>query len=252
MRSSQSASTATKLRHQPDAGVLPSPQHEPSVADSVATIAHELKTPLASILGYARMLRSGWDSLEPVRRDEFFAVVEQQGRRLQRMIEDLLECARSETGPTKLRREPVDVARVIRRAVATVAGLADHRRITVSVPGGDLGLYGDATALEHVVTNLLENAVKYTSDGTAVGVFVVEHPNEVRICVADEGPGIDPAELPYVFERFRRGSSDVNGVGLGLHIVRNLVEAHNGRVWADSTVGEGTTFTVVLPRRAMD
>ncbi|HEX9696962.1 MAG TPA: ATP-binding protein [Actinomycetota bacterium] len=248
MRQSLQASAAAHLvddeTHAPPSTVAP------LVPDAVAAIAHELKTPLASILGYARMLRSGWDSLEPARRDEFFAVVELQGRRLQHMIENMLQCARSDAGPAKLQRDPVDVARVVGRAVTTVSGMADRRRITVSVPPGDLGLYGDATALEHVVSNLLENAIKYTPDQTNIGVLVVERPTEVRFSVTDEGPGIAPADLPFVFERFRRGNGVVHGVGLGLHIVRSLVESHNGRVWVESTPGEGTTFTFVLPRRA--
>lgn len=222
------------------------------VSDAIATIAHELKTPLASILGYARMLRSGWDSLEPARRDEFFEVVEQQGRRLQRMIDDLLQWARTDAGPPKLRREPVDLSHVVRRAVTTISGLAESRRIHVAVPGHDLGLYGDATALEHAVTNLLENAIKYTPDGTDIGVSVSELAGEVRIEVWDQGTGISPADLPFVFERFRRGNGVVRGVGLGLHIVRTLVEAHNGRIWADSPPGQGATFTIALPRRSRD
>jgi len=235
----------------PSAVPLDVDRGENHVPDAVATIAHELKTPLASILGYARMLRAAGDTLDPRRRDEFFEVVEQQGRRLTHMIDDLLQFARTDAGPQKLSRTPVDIAGVVDRAVSTVSGLSGDHIIHTSVPDGDLGLYGDAAALEHVLTNLLENAIKYTPDATVIEVVVAGHRHEIRISVADKGPGIDPADLPYVFDRFRRGSGVVRGVGLGLHIVRTLVEAHDGRVWAESPPGEGATFTVALPRRAV-
>lgn len=224
-------------------------QLDPAVTEAIARITHELKTPLASILGYSRMLRSGWDSLDQSRREEFFAVVESQGLRLQRMIEDLLQCGRTDSQEMKLRREPVDLAAIVRRTVTTVACLTSERRIDVIAPARDLGLYGDATALEHVFTNLLENAIKYTADGTRIRVLIREWPGEVRVSVTDEGNGIDAADLPHVFDRFRRANGTARGVGLGLHIVRTLVEAHNGRVWAESPPGEGATFTVALPRR---
>lgn len=220
------------------------------VAECVATLAHEMKTPLASLLGYSRMLRSGWTGMEPAQRQEFFDVIEQQGRRLHRMIEDLLETARLDAGAPTLRREPLDLVAIVGRAVSTVAGMAGDRPISIDAPGDDLGLYGDASAIEHALTNLLENAIKYSPDGTPIAVVVSEHDTEVRMSVADEGIGVEPADLPHVFERFRRGNGVVSGVGLGLHIVRSLVTAHNGRVWVESEPGRGATFTVALPRRS--
>lgn len=220
------------------------------IAESLATLAHEMKTPLASLLGYSRMLRLGWSGLEDAQREEFFEVLEQQGRRLHRMIEDLLETARIDAGAPSFRREPLDLAAIVGRAVATVAGMAQTRRISIDAPGDDLGLYGDASAIEHALTNLLENAIKYTKDGTSIAVVVSEHNTEVRVSVADEGSGIEPGDMPHVFERFRRGNGVVSGVGLGLHIVRSLIAAHNGRVWVESEPGRGATFTFALPRRS--
>lgn len=220
------------------------------ISESLATLAHEMKTPLASLLGYSRMLRVGWAGLDEAQREEFFDVLEQQGRRLHRMIEDLLETARIDAGIPSLRREPLDLVALVGRAVATVAGMAEGRRITIDAPGGDLGVYGDASAIEHALTNLLENAIKYTQDGTLIAVVVSEHDTEVRVAVADEGLGVDPDDIPHVFDRFRRGNGVVSGVGLGLHIVRSLIAAHKGRVWVESQPGEGATFTFALPRRS--
>ena len=244
------AAGAAALPDPIEAAINGQPAADWSLAEGVATIAHELKTPLASILGYSRMLRSGWDSLDASRRDEFFDVVDHQGRRLQRLIEDLLESARIDAGLPVVRREPLDLAGAVRGAVATVTGLAGARMIEVVVPEDDLGLYGDANAIEHVLTNLLENAIKYSPDETLISVTVTERGREVRVSVSDQGSGIDASDLPHVFERFRRGNGVVKGVGLGLHIVRNLVHAHNGRVWVHSDAGAGATFTVALPRRS--
>jgi signal transduction histidine kinase len=121
------------------------------------------------------------------------------------------------------------------------------------VPHKDLGLYGDATAIEHVLTNLLENAIKYSKPETTIRFSVEELGNEIHIKIADEGQGIEPEDLPFIFERFRQAPGNNkarNSVGLGLYIVRSLVNAHGGRVWADSKLEQGTTFTVALPRRS--
>lgn len=223
---------------------------EAGISESLATLAHEMKTPLASLLGYSRMLRVGWAGLGEAQREEFFDVLEQQGRRLHRMIEDLLETARIDAGIPSLRREPLDLVALVGRAVATVAGMAERRRISIEAPSDNLGVYGDASAIEHVLTNLLENAIKYTQDGTSIAVVVSEHDTEVHVAVTDEGSGVDPDDIPHVFDRFRRGNGVVSGVGLGLHIVRSLIAAHKGRVWVESQPGEGATFTFALPRRS--
>lgn len=223
-----------------------------SLPEAISAATHELKTPLASLLGYARLLRKQWDTLDPDRRASFFDVIEQQGGRMLRLLEGLLEAARVDSGGGAIRRRHLDVAAIVASACATASGLARHHVIEASVPDGDLGLYGDPGAVEQVLINLLENAVKYSPAGTRVHLAVAEAESFVCFSVADEGPGIADADLPYVFERFRRGSdaAGTEGVGLGLHIVRSLVEAHNGTIDADSRADGGAVFTVRLPRRS--
>ncbi|MGH2830413.1 MAG: sensor histidine kinase [Actinomycetota bacterium] len=218
--------------------------------DAVATIAHELRTPLTSLMGYARMMRHNWEAIDAGRRADMFDVIEEQGRRILRLVEHLLEAARVGAGMSELRREPLDVHAIVAAAVRTVEGLDSHH-IRVDVPAGDLDVFGDAMAIEHVLTNLLENAMKYSPEGSTVFVVAGDAGAEVRVSVRDQGSGIATKEIPHVFDRFRRADdSGAQGVGLGLYIVRGLVAAHGGRVWLQSPAGVGTTVTFSLPRRS--
>ena len=131
--------------------------------------------------------------------------------------------------------------------------MAKTHTLAFEVPDRDLGLYGDPTAIEHVLTNLLENAIKYSDPGTEIRLSVEESEPEILISVSDHGQGIPAEDLPFIFERFRQAEGVLHSrasVGLGLYIVRSLVTAHGGRIWAESTEGTGTTFTIALPRRA--
>ena len=222
-------------------------------SDFIATITHELKTPLTSLLGYATILRKRALELNSDQREEFFNIMSRQGDRILRLIEELLQSARLEAGGPKLRREPLDLAAIVKEVEVGLSSLARTHTLTFDVPDHDLGLYGDPIALEHVLTNLLENALKYSAPGTEIRLFVDEQEPEVLIRVSDHGQGIEPEDLPHIFERFRQANGHGRtrtSVGLGLYIVRSLVSAHGGRVWADSTLGVGTTFTIAMPRRA--
>jgi signal transduction histidine kinase len=219
-------------------------------ADVVASITHQLKTPLTSLLGYATILRKRSDTITVEQRDDFMQVIEEQGYRILRLIENLLQSTRVEAGLGRLQRVPVDLSGIV-RAVAREMGTGRQRDIEVDVSPRELGLFADPAAMEHVVTNLLDNALKYSEPDTTVRAAVFEGDGEVLLTVSDEGMGIDPEELPHVFDRFRqapnaRGNSSV---GLGLYIVQNLVSAQGGRVWVESETGKGTTFTVALPVR---
>ncbi|MGH2728318.1 MAG: sensor histidine kinase [Actinomycetota bacterium] len=221
--------------------------------DFVATITHELKTPLTSLLGYAQILRKRATELKPEQRDEFFQIMARQGERILRLIEELLQASRLEAGAAKLRREPLDLHAIAKGVVDDLSSIARSHELAFDVPDQDLGVYGDTTALEHVLTNLLENAIKYSAPDTTIRLTAEEQGNEIYIKVADQGQGIEPEDLPFIFERFRQAQGagrTRTSVGLGLYIVRSLVTAHGGRVWADSKLGVGTTFTVALPRRA--
>jgi signal transduction histidine kinase len=219
-------------------------------ADAVAQVTHELKTPLTSLLGYATILRKRADTIAPEQRTEFIALMEKQGQRILRLIEELLQSSRLDSGQTKLQRAHVDLP-AIARDVAREIGTGRGRQITVDAPPEDLGLFGDAAALEHVLTNLIDNALKYSGDDTTVRIAIGEGEGEIFFTVSDEGRGIPADQLTSIFERFQQASNARGGgsVGLGLYIVRSLVQAHGGTVWADSDIGKGTTFTVTLPRR---
>lgn len=219
-------------------------------AEAIASVTHELKTPLTSLLGYTTILQKRGDTLTTDQRDEFIAVMDKQGQKVMRLIEDLLQSARIDADGTKLQRVSVDLPEILRR-VAREMGVGRGRAIDVDAPTTDIGLFGDPAALEHVITNLLDNALKYSEPDTPVRAAIVEDEGEVVLTVTDEGRGIPADELPNIFERFQQASNarGAGSVGLGLYIVRNLVRAHGGRVWADSDVGKGATFTVVLPRR---
>jgi signal transduction histidine kinase len=219
-------------------------------ADVVASITHQLKTPLTSLLGYASILRKRAESLPLEQRDEFIAVIEEQGYRILGLIENLLQSTRVEAGLGRLQRVPVDLSGIV-RAVAREMGTARQRTIETDLSPNELGLFADPAAMEHVVTNLLDNALKYSEPNTIVRADVFEGEGEVLLTVADEGMGIDPEELPHVFDRFRQTANarGHSSVGLGLYIVQSLVAAQGGRVWVESEQGKGTTFTVALPVR---
>jgi len=216
----------------------------------VATITHQLKTPLTSILGYAMILRKRADTLSEQQREEFIGVIEEQGNRILSLIENLLQSTRVDAGLARLQRVEVDLGGLV-RALSQEMATGRQRTIEIDVPAKELGLYSDPAALEHVVTNLLDNALKYSAPDTVVRAEVFEADAEVLLSVSDEGVGISADELPYVFERFRQTSNarGAASVGLGLYIVQSLVSALSGRVWVESEPGKGTTVTVALPRR---
>jgi signal transduction histidine kinase len=204
-------------------------------------------------MGYAQILRKRAADLDSDQREEFFSIMARQGDKILRLIEELLQSSRIEAGAAKLRREPLDLRLIAKDVESGLSGLAKTHSLVFEVPESDMGLFGDPTALEHVLTNLLENALKYSQAGTEIRLTVEEDDSEILIKIADQGQGIDPEDLPHIFERFRQSGSQGrtrNSVGLGLYIVRSLVSAHGGRVWADSALGKGTTFTIALPRRA--
>ena len=219
-------------------------------ADVVASITHQLKTPLTSLLGYATILRKRAETISIEQRDEFISVIEEQGYRILGLIENLLQSTRVEAGLGRLQRVPVDLSGIV-RAVAREMGTGRQRTIETDLSPRELGLFADPAAMEHVVTNLLDNALKYSEPDTVVRAAVYDGEGEVLLTVADEGMGIDPDELPHVFDRFRQAPNarGHSSVGLGLYIVQSLVDAQGGRVWVESEPGKGTTFTVALPVR---
>jgi signal transduction histidine kinase len=221
----------------------------------LSTLSHELRTPLTAMLGWLRLLRTG--TLDPDTAAHAIETVERNSRWQTQLIEDLLDVSRLVMGAVSIERRPVDLVKVMEAAVATVTASAREKSITLDV-ALDLAARsapGDSARLQQVVENLLVNAIAFTPPGGRVSVRLDRAGGFQRITVADTGDGIDPALLPHVFEDFRRGGNANprarGGLGLGLAIVRGVVELHGGRVAAESDGrGRGSRFTVTLPRAA--
>ena len=214
--------------------------------DFISMVTHELRNPLASIRGYAQIMRRRGEYME-----RGLDVVLTQSRRLERLIGDLLDVSRVETGQLELRREETDLVELVRAAADQAQALTRAHEVRFDGPERALVGQWDRDRLEQVLQNLLTNATKYAPDGGTIVVRVEDQECEARVSVTDEGPGIAPDALPHLFGRFFRSesarSSGAEGLGLGLYISRNLVEAHGGRIWAESTLGQGSTFTFALP-----
>jgi signal transduction histidine kinase/ActR/RegA family two-component response regulator len=218
----------------------------------LAVVSHELRTPLNAILGWADMLRRG--SLPDAQRERACRTIYDSARRQAHLIEDLLDVARITTGKLRLERDVVDLRDVVRDALQVVQPGADVKKIRVTVDSDPVfgAVYGDTARLQQIASNLLSNAVKFTPPGGAVHVRLTRVDDFVQLTVADTGQGISPAFLPWVFEPFRQADGSTtrvhSGLGLGLSIVKTLIEAHGGTVTAESGgEGRGATFTVRLP-----
>lgn len=223
-------------------------------SEFVATLVHELKTPLTAIVGFSNLLIQRAQDLSQDMRDQMVTSVRDQAERLRLMVEEVLRVASADAG-AELSRAPVDLEEVVRASAANVRGVAvaregTKRDIEIAIEADLPQVYGDRDALERITQNLLENAVKYSPAGSSIEVEVTSVDSGVQLSVTDHGDGIAKEELEDIFERFRRVTrGKESGVGLGLYIVRSLVAAHGGEVWAESEVGTGSTFYVSLPVR---
>jgi signal transduction histidine kinase len=214
-------------------------------------VTHDLKSPLTSIMGYVRLLKQLGENATLEQAKEFNRVIEKQAARMLDMIEQLLMATSLEEGARVLSREPLDLRALVGEEVAAFAGVLGDRVIDMRIPDDLPTVYGDRSAIEHILANLLDNAVKYSPDGTAIEVEASPAPDEVSISVANRGTGIPDEVLPTVFERYKRGDASARegSVGLGLFIVRSLTLGHGGRVWAENREGGGTRITFTLPMR---
>jgi two-component system phosphate regulon sensor histidine kinase PhoR len=219
--------------------------------DFVANVSHELKTPLTSISGYAETLLSV--PPEPEMARSFLQTILTNARRMQRLVDDLLDLSRIEAGRWQPTRAAVDVAAAARKAWEEIAARPGARKVEFSVevePGAEK-LCADADGLDHVLTNLMENSLRHTPAGGHITCLARREGNGTAVAIRDDGAGITREHLPRIFERFYRAdasrSREEGGTGLGLAIVKHLVEAHGGRVSANSERGRGTTVTCWFP-----
>lgn len=221
----------------------------------LATISHDLKTPLTSILGYVKLLQRMGENITSEQAQKFTEIIERQGRRILDMVEQLVVASRFEdSAPPQLAREPLDMRLIVEEQVAAAKGMVGERSLEVRMPDDLPVPYGDRSAVEQMLSNLLENAVKYSPDGSTIEVDVETYPSELRVSVTDEGDGIPEEELGQIFERYRRAQAGVGdaSVGLGLFIVRSMAQAHGGKAWAENVPGRGARISFSLPVRSRD
>jgi PAS domain S-box-containing protein len=224
----------------------------------IATVSHELRTPLNAIVGWARIL--GVKVSPPDLAGKGIAAIERNAWALAHIIDDLMDVSRIATGTLRMSAQPVDLVAVAQTALETVRPLAVTKNVQLAFSPDLLAIQsvsGDPGRLEQVIWNLVANAIKFTPEGGRVEVLITPSRDHMEIRVVDTGKGIDPVFLPHVFARFRQGDDATTGrrtgLGLGLSIVRQLVELHRGTVHAASEgVGRGATFTVRLPISAVD
>jgi signal transduction histidine kinase/CheY-like chemotaxis protein len=218
------------------------------------TVSHELRTPLTAIYGWARMLSTG--QIRDAQRPRAIEAIERNSAALQQLVNDLLDVSRVVSGKLRLDVEPVAVPDVVSVAIDAIRPAAEAKEISVvtKVGGPDLVVSGDPSRLQQVIWNLLSNAVRFTPTGGRIDIVIERTEEGIATAVRDSGTGISADFLPHVFERFRQGVSGLTrahgGLGLGLAIVRHLVELHGGTVSVENNTPEpGATFRVVLPAR---
>jgi two-component system phosphate regulon sensor histidine kinase PhoR len=221
--------------------------------DFVANVSHELRTPVAAICSATETLLCG-ALQDPKAAGSFVGIIERNSQRMRRLVEDLLDLSRIESKEYKLDRRELALPNVVERCLSLLRDKARQGRIRtdVEIPEDLPDVFADARALEQVLVNLIENAIKYCRPGSRVVIrAATETDRSVRCTVQDSGPGIPEAELPRLFERFYRvdagRSRDMGGTGLGLSIVKHLVEAMGGRVGVESRIGFGSSFWFTVP-----
>jgi signal transduction histidine kinase len=218
----------------------------------MALVSHEMRTPLSAIQGMSELLAQ-YD-LNPERRREMNLAINDEAKRLTRMITEYLDITRLEAGATVLRRLPVRIESLVERSLLLLDPLAGQKniRLTRAFESGLAAIVADGDLISRAVGNLVSNAIKYSRAGTEVTVCVRGERDGVVVEVKDDGPGIPAADLDRIFEKFyrvpRAEDADTPGTGLGLALVREIAELHGGCVTVVSTVGTGSTFTLYLPR----
>jgi PAS domain S-box-containing protein len=220
-------------------------------SDLLATVSHELRTPLATIKGYSTMILDYFSKLTSDETREYLKSIDNSTDRLSKLVDNLLETSRLEAGLLHLEKAPVSLMQLI-QGVAAEASIRDNKRHVFTAKGRKLPRVNiDAKRIRQVLDNLIDNATKYAPAGTEIEIAVKLADNELIINVTDHGPGIPAEELSNIFDRMyrieQRVYSGADGMGLGLYICQRLVSAHGGRIWAESTVGQGSTIKFTLP-----
>ncbi len=233
--------------------ITPLKEFDKMRTEFVANVSHELKTPLTSILGFVETLKEGAiDDKE--NSHKFLSIIETQSKKLNTLIEDLLLLSRIESSNEPVRKEPVRVKDLMDKLTETFGPLLIEKRISfkTGIEPKDLKIKVELSSFERAISNLIDNAVKYSPAGSQVSVEVTGISPKVTITVKDNGIGIPESDLPRIFERFYRvdkgRTRESGGTGLGLSIVKHIIERHSGSVHVESTPQKGSTFTITLPQ----
>jgi signal transduction histidine kinase len=218
-------------------------------SEFVSIVSHEFRTPLTGIQGFSEMMRDEELTLDEMR--EYAGDINKDAQRLNRMIDEMLDLDRMESGRMTIHPERMDLNSVVEEAVDRVRPNAPNHTLTLDLQSHLPQIQADRDRITQVASNLLNNAVKYSPTGGRITVTTRAEGDQLRLDVRDEGLGIPPEALETIFERYSRVDSqatkDIPGTGLGLPIVRQIVQLHGGKVWAESELGRGSVFHVVLP-----
>lgn len=213
------------------------------------SVSHDMKTPLASILGAISGLVDDEDLYDDAQKTSLLASIKKGALRMNRVINNLLDMARLESGYLHLSRDWCDIQDIIGVTLRENGEIMQDHSIKVEIPGTTSLIEADYALIEQVLTNLLYNAAKYSPTGSEIVIRVEENPGSLVVSVSDQGNGIKPGDEEQIFEKFYRLRSpdNVSGSGLGLSICRGIIEAHGGRIWAENRPGQGTVMTFTLP-----
>jgi PAS domain S-box-containing protein len=226
----------------------PERRRELSAYDLIATLAHDLRSPLTSIKGFSATMRQRWEKLTDEQKLHMLLTMDHDAERMNRLLADLLAFTRLEARGLELRRQAIDLVELARSVGDTVGRTTKTHEIKFDLPDEPLRINADLPKLDQVIQNLLENAIKHGDPGP-ISLSVRAEGGAAVIRVGDIGPGIDPRFRPFVFSKFyhRKTQSRSTGTGLGLYICRGIVEAHDGEITIEKTDESGTVFAVSLP-----
>jgi signal transduction histidine kinase len=223
-------------------------------SDFVSILAHELKGPMTTIVGFGQMLDEHWATMEEEKRTQFIGIIRRETERLAHMVSDLLDVSRMETGNLRYEFEPMSMTDLIESVTTVHGSITESHQLEVDLDPDLPKVVGDKDRLRQVVINLLTNATRYSPEGTTIRVRAAVRDQggrrEVLVSVTDEGIGIAPADADRIFSKFAMLAKPAwtkKGTGLGLFITKAIVDAHDGRIWVESKLGEGSTFCFTVP-----
>jgi two-component system phosphate regulon sensor histidine kinase PhoR len=223
-------------------------------SDFVSAVSHELRTPLTSIKGYAAILIEGkLGEITPAIRERL-EKINKHSDSLTKMVNDMLDISRIESGKVEMKFEKLEVKDVVDRVVDVITPQIKEKglKLEIDVPAKISSMFADSTQIERVFVNLLSNAIKFTPSQGNIGIKAKEGDRFIEIEISDTGSGISEEELPRIFDEFFRCENPINrevkGTGLGLSLVKQIIEAHKGKIWVKSRLNEGTKFSFTLPK----